>query len=57
MPRYLVKGSYGFVGTDFEDEFEAENEEQLNEIVFQYMAERLSWGYELIEDDENGQED
>lgn len=56
MPRYLVKGSYGFAGTDFEDEFEADSEDELNTQVFEYMSEKLSWGYELIEE-EDGEDD
>lgn len=56
MPRFLVKGSYGFAGTDFEDIFEADTEEELNEAVFEHMAERLSWGFELIEEDEDGED-
>jgi hypothetical protein len=56
MPRFLVKGSYGFAGTDFEDIFEAEDEDSLNEQVFDFMAEKLSWGFELIEEEEDEQD-
>jgi hypothetical protein len=54
MPKYLVKGSYGYAGTDFEDIFEADDEDSLNEAVFDYMAEKLSWGFELLDEDEDG---
>lgn len=55
MNKYLVKMSFGYAGTDSQDIFEAENETELNAQVFDYMAERLSWGYELIEEEEDDQ--
>lgn len=43
MPKYIIGGSYGHVGTDWKDEVEAETLEDAENEARDYMMERIEW--------------
>ena len=54
MPRYKIKADMGFVGATLEDEIEADNQEEADEIAWDFAVERVSVSAELIvEEDEH----
>lgn len=52
MPRFKIGGGYGYVGTDWEHEIEAENEEDALEYAKDQAFERVEyWAEEIPEAD------
>lgn len=52
MPKYVIKGSAGFAGTDFVELIEARNEEEAFTIGQTITEEWLcSYGVELVDND------
>ena len=52
MPKFRIGGSYGYVGTDWEDVVEADDIEQAREWAWDQACERVDTWVEEIEDDE-----
>lgn len=52
MNRYKLSGSYGYTGTNWEEEIEAESLEEAHEIAWEMALERVEANAELIVDDE-----
>lgn len=48
MPRYKIAGSYGYVGTDWSDEVEADNEEEAYVAAQERALEKVDYWCELI---------
>ena len=58
MPKFKIGGSYGYVGTDWEDEIEADTLEEAQECAWEQAAQRVeSWAEELPEDDTEDEDD
>jgi hypothetical protein len=51
MNRYKISGSYGYVGTDWEEEIEAASLEEAHEIAWEIALERVETNAELIVED------
>lgn len=43
MPKYRIGGSYGYAGTDWEDEIEAEDEDDAEEQAKDRAMEQVEW--------------
>ena len=58
MPKFKIGGSYGYVGTDWEDEIEADTLEEAQECAWEQAVQRVeSWAEELPEDDTEDEDD
>lgn len=55
MPKFKVGGSFGYVGTGWEDIFEAETAQEAEDQARDYMMERIEWWVEPepVADDED----
>jgi hypothetical protein len=55
MPKFKVGGSFGYVGTHWEDIFEADTAEDAEEQARDYMMERIEWWVnpEPVDDDDD----
>ena len=55
MPKFKVGGSFGYVGTNWEDIFEAETAQEAEDQARDYMMERIEWWVEPepVADDED----
>ncbi len=51
MPKYKIGGSYGYAGTDWEDEIEAEDEADAEDQAREQTLQRVEWWFKLIEDE------
>jgi hypothetical protein len=51
MPKFKVGGSFGFVGTDWEEVIEAENEDDALEYASDYVRERVEYWAVPVEED------
>lgn len=56
MPKFKIAGSFGYVGTDWEDVIEAVDEEEAEEIAREYVLSRVEYWAEPIPDGEDGEE-
>lgn len=52
MPKFKIGGGYGFVGTDWQYEIEAENEAEAEEYAKDEALGRVEYWAELIEENE-----
>lgn len=58
MPKFKIGGSYGYVGTDWEDAIEAEDLEEAEEIAEERALRNVDyWAEELPEDGEDEDDD
>lgn len=52
MPRFKIAGSYGFIGTNWEEEVEAETPEDAEEMAQDRAMEKVEfWVEEIKEED------
>lgn len=52
MPKFKIGGSYGYVGTDWEDVIEVDDLEEAEELAKDQALERVDWWAEPIDDGE-----
>ena len=52
MPKYRIGGSYGYVGTGWEDEIEADSIEDAEEIAWECAIAQVEHWAEEIEEEE-----
>jgi hypothetical protein len=50
MPKYKIGGSYGYAGTDWEDEIAADDIEEAEEIAKERALEHVEWWAKTIDD-------
>lgn len=52
MPKYKIGGNYGYVGTEWEEEIEADSIEEAQEIAWEDAIQRVGYWAEEIEEEE-----
>lgn len=52
MKKYKFGASYGFAGCKIDDEFEAEDEQEAEEIAREMAFERVDWWFYEVEEED-----
>lgn len=47
--KYKIGGSYGYAGTNWEDEIEADSQEEAEDIAREQALERVEWWAQPVE--------